>query len=100
MKTLKVFSAEWCKPCQQYKTVVKLLDDSAVNVVIVDIDAWKDEAKNHSVRSIPTSILFSSGKEVNRKTGVMSIGELQEFVRKEVNMEGSGYAKPTEGLDD
>ena len=83
MRTLKVYTATWCQPCQQLKKVLSDFSDSAVNVVTVDVDAWKDEAKQAGIRSVPTSILFEGDTELARKTGAMTVEGLKFFVTKD-----------------
>lgn len=82
-RTLKVFTAEWCQPCKQLKKVLADTKLEGVNVVTVDIDAWKEEAKQAGVRSVPTSILTEAGVELARKSGVMTKDALTFFVNRE-----------------
>lgn len=83
MRTLKVYTATWCQPCQQLKKVLSEFSDPFVNVVTVDVDAWKDEVKQAGVRSVPTIILFESDVEIARKTGVVSKESLSFFATKQ-----------------
>ena len=80
MKTLYVFSAEWCRPCSQLKEVLKTSDLPVDQIIKVDVDDWKDIAKEHNIRSIPTSILKEDGVEIRRKTGAMTLAQLKEFL--------------------
>lgn len=80
MKTLKIYSAEWCGPCKQLKAVLPSVDLVDVNLLQIDVEAWKDEAKSDNVRSVPTLILLEDGVEIKRKTGAMTKDQLLEFV--------------------
>lgn len=80
MKTLKIYSAEFCNPCKQLKAILPFTDLGDVNLLQIDVEAWKDEAKADNVRSIPTLILLEDGVEIKRKTGAMSKDQLLEFV--------------------
>lgn len=80
MKTLVVFSAQWCNPCKQLKEVLKTSDLNVDQIVTIDVDEWKEETKEHNVRSVPTCILKVDGVEVGRKTGVMNIVQLKDFL--------------------
>ena len=66
------FYADWCGPC---KMVAPLMDEIAhqqvgrMLVVKVDTDRAPDVAMTYGIRSIPTLILFESGKEVERSLG-------------------------------
>lgn len=84
MKTLKIFTASWCQPCQQLKKVVKELSyPEDLNIVTVDIESWKDEVIEANIRSVPTTILLINGEEVARKTGMMSEEALRYFLDKD-----------------
>lgn len=80
MKTLYVFSAQWCNPCKQLKETLKSSDIPVDQIITIDVDDWKDVTKEHNVRSVPTSILKVDGVEVARKTGAMTPVQLKEFV--------------------
>lgn len=80
MKTLLVFSAEYCQPCKRFKEVLKTSDLNVDQIVTIDVDEWKEETKEHNVRSVPTCILKVDGVEVGRKTGVMNINQLKDFL--------------------
>lgn len=80
MKTLKIYSAEWCGPCKQLKAILPSVDLGDVNLLQIDVEAWKDEAKADNVRSVPTLIVIEDGVEIKRKTGAMSKDQLLEFV--------------------
>jgi len=68
-KVLVVFGAEWCHYCVSLKEYLKTSDPEGCVICIVDIDSRKDLKSMHSVRTLPTSILFEGGKEVSRKVG-------------------------------
>lgn len=83
MRTLKVYTATWCQPCQQLKRVINDFSSPEVNVVTIDIEAWKEEAKAANIRSVPTMILYENEVELARKTGVCSKEALGFFVSKD-----------------
>ena len=47
----------------------------------IDTQASPELGERHAIRSIPTMIIFSKGKEVARKTGVMSGREIEKWAR-------------------
>lgn len=87
MKTVKIFTATWCQPCKQYKQTLSNIKTD-VNVVTVDVDAWKEEAMEAGVRSVPTTILYENDVEIRRKSGVMTSDQFDWFV----NQKETGFA--------
>lgn len=61
------FYAEWCGPCKMAAPIVEELageyQDKAV-IAKVDVDAEGDLAREYSVMSIPTVIVFKNGEPV------------------------------------
>ena len=66
------FSAGWCAPC---RTIAPYLDEIAaeyegiLKVVKLDVDVNPLTPSRYSVFSLPTLILFKSGRPVERITG-------------------------------
>ncbi|MRG87827.1 thioredoxin family protein [Salinibacillus xinjiangensis] len=54
-------------------------DVQEVNFYSVDVDDSPKLASQYGVMSIPTMILFKSGKEVDRKTGAMPEPAVKDF---------------------
>ncbi len=68
------FWADWCGPCHAVAPeLVKLAGDRVGKVVVakVDTEALREVAGRYGIRSIPTMILFSGGKESKRISGAM-----------------------------
>lgn len=68
------FWADWCGPCHAVAPeLVKLASERVGKVVVakVDTEALRDVAGRYGIRSIPTMILFSGGKESKRISGAM-----------------------------
>lgn len=80
MKQLKIYSANWCQPCQQLKKTLSA-NDLNIPVTTIDVDAWKDEAKADQVRAVPTLILLENGVEVKRTSGAKTLDQLKEFIK-------------------
>ena len=86
MKVIK-FYADWCGPCQTYKSqwnkVVEELKDEDIEFLDINVD--KDDtglAGKHKVRSIPFTVVELEGGKVKSKTGLLTSNELKEFILK------------------
>lgn len=79
-KTVLVdFGAEWCPPCKKMNPVVdSLAAQKQLGFSLIKIDGGDQPAlsKQMKVDAFPTFIIYKNGKEVWRKTGVVSADEL------------------------
>ena len=80
-KVLVDFYANWCGPCRMLGPVLEQIS-SKINydIVKMDIDQNEEYARQNGVMVVPTLILFENGKEVSRKTGLLSLSELEEWL--------------------
>ena len=81
------FYASWCGPCKTLEPIIKEIKiklENKVIVVKIDVDKNQVAASRFGIKGVPTLILFSEGKIVWRKSGVMSadqiINELSQFL--------------------
>jgi thioredoxin-like negative regulator of GroEL len=63
--------------------VLSKTDLAGVNLVTVDVDAWKEEAIANNIRSVPTMVLYENNVELARKTGVMQSEQIKFLVNKQ-----------------
>lgn len=77
------FSAAWCGPCKRMKPNIEQFSESAedVKVVYADVDGLQDILPDYDIVSVPTIVLFKEGKEVKRKSGYMSVEDLESFAK-------------------
>lgn len=77
------FFATWCGPCRMLSPVLETASEhysDKVKFVKIDVDASADIAKDYSVMSIPTLILFKNGEECAKTVGALGGDELEEWI--------------------
>ena len=62
------FFATWCGPCKMLGPILENVSKN-IEVLKVDVDKFENLARNYSVMSIPTLILFKKGQIVDKKIG-------------------------------
>ena len=83
-RVLVDFYATWCGPCKMLGLVLEKFDnENIVPILKLDVDEAKDVAEKYKVFTIPTLIIFENGKEIKRKVGYQSLGELRKWVNDE-----------------
>jgi thioredoxin 2 len=81
------FWAQWCAPCRMMAPVftgaatqLKL----KARLAKVDTEAEPDIAARFGIRSIPTLIAFSNGREIARQSGALDLQNLLAWIRTHV----------------
>ena len=71
--------AAWCGPCRALAPVLDALAEARPELRIgkVDVDAQPE----FDVLTVPTLLLFRSGRLLRRTTGAKTLTELEEFLR-------------------
>lgn len=79
------FWATWCGPCQQmvpaFRAAAGQLEPK-VRLGKLDTEAEQAVAARYGIRSIPTLILFSKGREVARQAGAMPATNIVTWVQQ------------------
>jgi thioredoxin len=86
------FYAKWCGPCDRVGPILGHLAGELAGLgkfVKIDVDKSLQIADRCSVRSIPTIIIFKSGKEIARINGVQSKEKLAKFITTQISLETS-----------
>lgn len=84
------FHADWCAPCRAQGPIVDALAEShGAQALIAKVDVEAEPALAHllQVRALPTLVLFSGGKIVQRFTGLTDRDTLASALR---NAGGAG----------
>lgn len=82
------FFAEWCGPCKMAAPIIEDLAEQFKDKVLIgklDVDVNGVTAAKYGVMSIPTVIMFKSGKEVERKVGFGGRGMYEEMIKKVIS---------------
>jgi thioredoxin 1 len=73
----------WCPPCRALHPILESFADEVsdrVKVVSIDIDDLPEIAKELSVRSVPTLILFKNGVEIKTRVGMATKKDLHDLI--------------------
>ena len=81
------FWAEWCAPCRMLAPTIDAIAEQfadSAGVVKVNVDDNTATAQRYGIKGIPTLILFSQGKEVERVVGATSKDSISRMIEKHV----------------
>ncbi len=79
------FWAEWCAPCRMIAPTIDAIAEQyaeTAEVVKVNVDDNTGTAQRYGIKGIPTLILFSGGKEVERVVGATSKDSISRMIEK------------------
>ncbi len=83
------FWAEWCAPCRMIAPTVEAVAeqfDESASVVKLNVDNSPSTADKYGIKGIPTLILFSEGKEVERVVGATSKESISRIIEKYITL--------------
>ncbi|MEK7472575.1 MAG: thioredoxin [Patescibacteria group bacterium] len=81
------FYADWCGPCKMAEPVLEELSEEykdKVLIVKLNVDENSQTAGKYGVMSIPTTILFKVGNEIERQVGFGGKQKFEDLIKKGV----------------
>ena len=81
------FWADWCGPC---KMMAPIFEQTAQQIeprarlLKVDTEAEQTLAARYQIRSIPTLMVFSAGKEIARVSGALDQSSLLAWIKQNI----------------
>jgi len=79
------FYADWCGPCRIQAPIIEEVAEEVKDFAIVgkiNVDKERDLARQYSIMSIPTLIIFKEGKVVERISGLTQKQRLVELLNQ------------------
>ena len=71
------FSAPWCGPCKQMKTMLSENVRDELNIKIIDISEDMEIAAKYEVMNVPSFVKVKDDKVISRKVGSTTIEKLK-----------------------
>lgn len=78
------FTADWCEPCQAFKTVFADAASEYPDAIFAQINVGEQEklASSFNVRSVPTIMILRHNVAVFMQPGAITAGELKRLVEE------------------
>jgi thioredoxin 1 len=79
------FWADWCTPCKKMMPILEeLSSETGLLIAKLNVDENPEKAREYSVQTIPTMVLFKDGNPVHTLVGAMPkhrlLKELAEWI--------------------
>lgn len=77
------FWAAWCGPCRSFAPVFEKASENHEDIVFAKVDTEEERqlAADHSIRSIPTLMVFRDGILVYSQPGALRGPQLEELIQ-------------------
>lgn len=79
MSKILFFSAPWCGPCRQMKTMLTDSIKEELNIEIIDISVDTEMSVKHQIMNVPTFIKLEEDREIARKIGTQTIESIKNL---------------------
>ena len=82
------FFGSWCGPCKMLTPILKQVKDSLgerISIIKIDVDKNQELASKYQVRGVPTMILYLSGKQLWRQSGVLTKDQIIKTILEKTN---------------
>ncbi|OGM10661.1 thioredoxin [Candidatus Woesebacteria bacterium RBG_13_34_9] len=79
------FWAPWCGPCKMAEPAIEELSEDYKDKLVVaklNVDENKISSEKYEIMSIPTTVLFKDGQEIDRDMGFSGKQEIEELIKK------------------
>lgn len=79
------FWATWCAPCKVISPIIDMIAEEyngKIKVVKFNVDQSHETIKHHTIRNVPTLVIFKNGNEIQRLIGFQSKKEMDEILKK------------------
>ena len=77
------FFAEWCGPCKMMAPILEQVKNQLqekVTIIKVDVDKNQAIAQKLQIRGVPTMVIYKSGKQLWRQSGVVQASDLVQII--------------------
>lgn len=81
------FWAPWCGPCKMAEPALEELSEvykDKIEIVKINIDTDPANAQKFGVMSIPTTIMYKDGRELDRQIGFAGKESFESLIKKAI----------------
>ncbi|MEZ5756607.1 MAG: thioredoxin TrxC [Emcibacteraceae bacterium] len=81
------FWAPWCAPCKlmapEFEKAAGVLEPN-VRLAKLNTESEQSIGAQYGIRSIPTMVVFKSGKEIARQAGAMGMSDIVRWIKAQI----------------